>query len=147
MMRDRCIEFVDHHMVTTMVEIMGAYKLQPTGRLAWLQRLCWKVLHRMGALAQAYEPKMQVTRHVIQADKFMDRLLQQRKSMVVNWNREPKRLLIGSDDYAELMCAPEVIGRGFNFLTEMWRSDGGRPRIVGLEVEVIPWMRGMLVMP
>ncbi len=74
---------------------------------------------------------------------FMDRLWKQKRSLVEDFRREPTTLWIGGEDYRELMNSPEVrqsftVHAQFNY---------GRNEIYGLTVKVIPWMRGMLVMP
>ena len=66
----------------------------------------------------------------------------------------PKRLLIGQGDYRRLMLSDEnpynsrPLGR-FQFQGEYWTRNHqtGKPEICGLTVDVIPWMKGILVMP
>lgn len=57
-----------------------------------------------------------------------------------------KTLLIGSENYAELMRG-EIVNQRFDFRCELWREDANGRKILGLNVQVIPWMRGMVVMP
>ena len=55
---------------------------------------------------------------------------------------ESKVLLIGAEDYAELMH--EVASTQiFSFKSEY----GYGEKILGMKIKVIPWMRGCLVMP
>ena len=126
-----------------MVPMLDAYKFKPHGRAMWLQRLAWRFLNWRGAMEQAYEPTVKVTRHLIDSDRFIDRLLKQKRSLFDAFNKEGQRLLIGSEDYAELMNSPEIGHHHFDFRAEV----GFGRSIVGLKVEVIPWMRGAVVMP
>lgn len=80
---------------------------------------------------------------------FMQTLYEQRRELMQMFNREPKRLLVGAEDFAQMMRHPDVGRQAFQFEAEYSMGGGAknRPRICGLEVEVIPWMRGILVMP
>ena len=137
------VEFVEHRSITEMMPIVDAYKIKPKGRAQWLQRLAWRFLNRCGALEQAYEPTVNVTRHLVDADTFIHRLLKQKRNLLEHFHKDGQRLIIGSEDYAELMCSSEMTPHYFNFSAEI----GLGRNIVGLRVEVVPWMRGAVVMP
>lgn len=141
-MRNHTIEFVAQESITTMVPTQDAFKFEPKGRAQWAQRLAWRFLNWVGAMDQAYEPKVTVTRHSVDADKFMDRLLKQRRALLDGYHKEGQRLVIGSEDYFELM-GEIAVHHHFNFNAEV----GMRGRLMGLTVEVVPWMRGAVVMP
>jgi hypothetical protein len=83
-----------------------------------------------------------VTRHIIDSDVFMERIFKQQEHLLGYFNHKPKRLLIGSEDFSELMNSDEVR----NVMMFNASYNYGR-EICGLQVEVIPWMRGILVMP
>lgn len=141
-MRPYTVEFVATESITTMVPMFDAFKFKPKGRAQWLQRLAWRFLNWRRAMDQAYEPTVTVKRHLIDADKFMDRLLKQRRALFDGYRKEGQRLVIGSEDYFELMGEP-AIHHHFNFKAEVGMSG----RLMGLDVEVVPWMRGAVVMP
>jgi hypothetical protein len=86
---------------------------------------------------------VKVTRVPINPKDFMERLWKQRRALVENFHREPTTLWLGAEDYEELMNAP-VIRQAFTMHAEFHY---GRREVYGLTVKVIPWMRGMLVMP
>lgn len=142
-MKPYTAEFVASHSVTNMVEMLDAFKFKPKGRAQWVQRLAWRFLFWRGAMKQAYEPKVTVTRHLIDADRFIDRLLKQKRALFDGFHKEGQRLIIGSEDYADLMNSPELTMQHFDFRAEV----GFGRNIVGLTVEVVPWMRGAVVMP
>lgn len=140
---NRTVEFVVRSTVNTMQPMPDGYKFKPAGRAQWLQRLAWRFLQWRGALVQAYEPKCEVVRHTIEADTFIERILKQRHELKRGFNRDGQTLLIGSEDYAEMMRAPEMLNHALTFDARV----GMDRQIVGLTVKVIPWMRGMVVMP
>ncbi len=123
-----------------------AFEYKPANGWALLQRLAIRVLRWRKCFActefVTYE------RHQIGRDgeSFMQRLLEQQDNLL-NLDRQPKRLLIGAEDYGRLMSEEPSVS-GFDFSATYYMGNGtSRPTLCGLRVEVIPWMRGMLVMP
>ncbi len=136
------IEFVALESICTMVPVRDEFKFKPKGRTQWLQRLAWRFLNWTGAMEQAFEPKVTVSRHLIDADRFIERIFKQKLALLDGFHKEGQRLLIGSEDYSELMNEPSSFNH-FEFKAEV----GMNRRLIGLTVEVIPWMRGAVVMP
>jgi hypothetical protein len=88
--------------------------------------------------------KINITRHTIDTDDFIERLLRQESNLIAHFNIRPTRVLMGTKDFSAMMNCIEIRrGLGFTFNTSY---NYGR-EILGLRVEVIPWMRGILVMP
>ena len=58
------------------------------------------------------------------------------------FNYHPSRLLIGAEDFEELMHEKEI-SESMTFRANYYDHQ----EIVGLKVTVIPWMRGVLVLP
>lgn len=125
------------------------YTFRPTGKAGrkTKQQRAFDYLKRSGALRQAIQRvKMAVTqRRIVPAD-FMGKLYQQRSDLFRDFNLEGRTLLIGAQDYAEMMSS-EPFQASVPFQTEFMREDRGKIRVCGLTVQVIPWMRGLLVMP
>lgn len=115
--------------------------LRKDRKYLWLQKLAIGILRRLGC--QWTEQTVTYERVEINPDKFMDRLYTQRKEVFKFWNRECGTLLIGSEDYRELMGSPDI-RQMLTFRAELRRFP---EQIYGLEVKVVPWMRGVLVMP
>jgi hypothetical protein len=136
--------FIDVQKTPEPVLMPGAYRLMPKGRLAWLQRLAWRLLHKAGALEQAYDSQMKVERRVIVADTFMSRIDQQLESIFREFDVEPGRIIIGSEDYASLMREASV---AVPFSFDARTLPGKGRKVMGLTVEVLPWVRGMVVVP
>lgn len=142
------IDVVRLERLSEMRPITTAFEYKPANGWAWLQRLAIRVLRWRKCFActefVTYE-RHQIGRN---GEDFMRHLFEQRKNLENNFNRKPSRLLIGAEDFAELMRQPPTTV-GFDFRTEYYMSNGQdrKPSLCGLHVEVIPWMRGILVMP
>lgn len=140
-----CVEFVSIRRKTWMVPQEDAYELRPDRPAFWLQRLCCAVLRKLGAFRMEEQEGYQ--RISFDKGEFMQRLLKQRAALKGDFNREPKVLLIGAEDFCELMRLPDI-DRFIEFDTEYRMGGGQRGYIViGLRVQVVPWMRGAVVMP
>lgn len=110
----------------------------PVGRLDSLR---WWLVKKLGG--QNPFDTVRVTRVPVDGKEFMDRLWKQKRALIETFHRKPTTLLIGGEDYEELMNSPAVwqaftIHANFNY---------GRDELYGLTVKVIPWMKGMIVMP
>jgi hypothetical protein len=142
------IQVIAYERLKEVTEIKTAFEFSPHRPAKWLQRLCLWTLAKLGCYASLETVKIE--RHHIgeKGERFMSAILRQRENLIGNFDREPKRLLIGNETYAQLMGEP-VFDTGFSFVAEyyMGNGPGRRPTVCGLTVEVIPWMRGMLVMP
>ena len=101
----------------------------------------WWLVRLLGG--QCPHDYVKIVRVPVNGKTFMERLWKQKRALVESFRREPMTLWIGGEDYHELMDCPQVrqeftVHAEFNY---------GRLEIYGLTVKVIPWMRGMLVMP
>lgn len=85
---------------------------------------------------------MKVTHFVIDGETFASRLFAQQSALFDTFGRESRTLLIGGEDYRDLMNSPEV-RHAFSFGSQ-FNCDR---QVFGLTIRVIPWMRGMVVMP
>lgn len=137
------LTFVAQHQSVTMVPMFDAFKFKPKGPAQWLQRLAWRFLNWRGAMEQAYEPTVQYFRHTIDSGSFIERIIRQKQELLAGFNKTAQRLIIGSEDYAELMGCLDVQYQHFSFDAKVHH---GR-RLLGLSVEVVPWIRGAVVMP
>lgn len=107
----------------------------------WWDRPRWWLVRALGGTCPMDTVK--VVRVPVNGKDFMTRLWKQKRALVESFRREPTTLLIGGEDYQELMGSPAVresflVNASFNY---------GRNEIYGLTVKVIPWMKGMVVMP
>lgn len=139
-MRNQYIEFIQMNENRMPFNVEDAFKFRKDRPYHWLQKLCCWILKKLGAYYTDYTIK--ITRHTINTQSFLERLFKQQAHIEEAFNMRPTRLLIGAEDFTEMMGCEEI-RQVFQFTAE-YRH--GRS-IMGLAVEVIPWMRGILVMP
>jgi hypothetical protein len=105
-----------------------------------LQKFCIFVLQKLGAFYIG--ETITIERHTLDGRTFIDRLFKQQECIMRFFNKRPTKLLIGAEDYAELMHET-IATQMFSFKAEY----GYGNEILGMTIHVIPWMRGCLVMP
>lgn len=118
------------------------YTYSPARGWKWLQRLCFRLLDKIGA----HDIEMVTIKHVsLDSDRLSVALLQKHSHEVQRLMYEPGRMLIGAEDWAVLMGDPvlDSVVR-FNAPVDI-RSNYFR--ICGIDVTIIPWMRGLVVIP
>jgi hypothetical protein len=107
----------------------------------WWDRPRWWLIRALGG--ECPFDTVKVVRVLVNGKDFMERLWKQKRALVESFRREPMTLWMGGEDYEELMSSPAV-RQSFTVHAEF---NYGRREVYGLTVKVIPWMRGMLVMP
>lgn len=107
----------------------------------WWDRPRWWLVKLLGG--KNPHDSVTVTRIPINDKDFMARLWKQKRALFDQFRREPATLWIGGEDYRELMSSPHI-QQAFSFSASF---NYGRDEVYGLRVKVIPWMRGMVVMP
>ena len=106
----------------------------------WYDRLRFWLVKKLGG--EDPNESVRVTRIVVDPEDFMEKLFAQRESVLEHFGRETKQLLIGACDFEELMRTQQVPDM-FCFSAGYYKDK----HMCGLKVTVIPWMRGILVMP
>jgi len=142
-MQKQVVTFLSRKPIPTEMAIPGAFIFKPNGKLRFLQRLAWKFLSRSKALGMAHDRAPGWQTYTVDADSFMERIARQQQSLIYNFDVRGTRLLIGSEDYAEIMNSKEARHWHFTFDAKYHKGF----QLMGMQVEVIPWMRGVLVMP
>ena len=138
------VAFIEPYSTFKTVTDNNTFAVREDRPYLWLQKACCWVLGKLGAYRVDTQTKIEY--RTIDADNFMTRIAKQHESVFELLNRKPKKLLIGAQDYAELM--PETtVHYPFAFNASYEIGERGVARIMGLEVQVIPWMRGVLVVP
>lgn len=138
------VQFVKTSESLRWMILEDAWSLRQDFRWKWMERLARWLIRKIGVNAR--NPVVEVERIVIDPADIMTKLFQQRGELL-KMGHDPKRLLIGSEDFAELMNRKDAHYH-FSVGCEYFKGDGrGGRRVMDLEVEVVPWMRGVLVMP
>lgn len=150
---NRTVTFANREISHVAYWVEDAFNFNPKGRFLWFKKLVWKFLWKTKCLKMHQDYKTTITHTTIDTDHVIHRLFQQKEALQINFNREPRILLIGSRDFAELMSQPYT-GQYMEFNAEYRKATpSSNPmynyqyRVIGLNVQVIPWMSGMVVMP
>jgi|SRR6185436_284936 len=108
--------------------------------VSWYDALRWKLVKLLGG----YNPNdsVKVERIPVDGETFMEQLFKQRRALTDQFNRETEEVLVGAEDYEELMNCKNVV-QYFNFQSKFMNLG----IIQGVKIRVVPWMRGILVMP
>lgn len=136
------VQFCTTSQRTLFKYVEGAYTLRNDRPHPWLQRIALWVLKKLDCVYMRHE--FQVERHIIDTGRLVDTLCKQRQELMLTYHKHGSRLLIGAEEYTTLM-GEELRGTMFSFSTEYGYSSMGK--VFGLEVTVIPWMKGLLVVP
>jgi hypothetical protein len=83
------------------------------------------------------------TRCRIDSFDLLKALLAQQRDLLEFYHLRGERVLVGYDVYSELAQLTQPV----SLTLQYHLSDAGKTTICGMKVTVIPWMRGMLVLP
>jgi hypothetical protein len=127
-------------------ELSDRFGFRKDKGLHWLQRACLWVLRKIGC--NAFGEELKVTRQLIKPKGVADALMQQKHvaDHVFDAPHKIHRVCLGPAQYREMMHEPWVAGYA-NFLAYAHGGLDGKPMLFGLEVTVVPWMDGVLVLP
>jgi hypothetical protein len=136
----RDVDFVTLDLHEGLKPVPDAYMFRADRPARWLQRTCLWILSKLGATAHIATAEVRRVR--LDGEGFMARLYAQKRELFDQFGYDASTLLIGSEDYEELMESPEV-----HQLLRFTAPYGSRDRVFNLDVRVVPWMRGMVVLP
>ena len=145
-MGNRVFEYVTTEKIDFRIPLEDAFYFKPKGRFIWLKSLAWRFLGRSKSLQQAHTYNTEYKRSTIDTEDFMKKLFAQRSDLLNNYMKRPGKLLIGHKTFEELMGSE--YGRTLMPFNATWyHAKNGRTKIMKMEVVLIPWMKGMCVMP
>lgn len=119
------------------------FDLRPHGWLAWLHRALWWALHRLGALSQKFEEKVDILRLPVSNDDVLCAIMEAREGLF-QVNRRPSEVLIGPHTLAELINCPEL--RDWNSPFRIDATAGFERTLFNLPIRVVPQMEGVVVL-
>jgi len=140
-METNVIEYLETKRHVSTVESVDRYVFRKDKGYHGLQRLLFWVLAKIGCYAQ--DERIAYTQHRLDTDDLMEAIYKQDIGVLEFYNQRGKSLLIGSKDYQELTGNPAI--RQMMQFTGKYR--GGYGEVLGMNIIVIPWMKGMLVVP
>lgn len=122
----------------------NAFVFTATGRAKWLKAQLWKFLRYSGCLTNHVEQHELVSYIDVDAASIAESILKQRRELANVYNRQATKILIGRDEFHEI--ARQTVDYPVSFQANIRLGNGGRPpELFGLQIEVIPWMKGVIV--
>lgn len=110
------------------------HQVNKNGSMVWMQSLCCWVLNKLNT-----SNDIVFTEHVVDVSNLVDVIYNQIREVGKNYHVDTRRILMGAEDFSEL-CSTTMV-RHLITITAHSRAFGG------LEITVIPWMKGILVLP
>jgi hypothetical protein len=119
-------------------------------RTRWLARLCWQILHNIGAL-KPYEERIETY--------TFDECVQTRLTDKIMWaadaifsrdlNPDDYVVVMGEDELLEVWREMEMVGRHISMMTGEYRynREGYRAQVLGLRVHAVAGLSGMALIP
>lgn len=135
------VGYVAHHAKIIPTELKTHYEFRAKAKAPWLQKACFWILGKLGAYAVSNT--VTVERHSIDGKEFLTRLQEQQDNLFDYFGHRPSQLLIGGGDFQKLMGEARYTSQVFELQSEYM----ARGSVYGLTVKIIPWMKGMVVMP
>ena len=122
-----------------------AYRLTPPngwrGRVAaWL----WRGLQRLGALGEAMQRMGKLHRADFVPKDVIDAIMRQYREYQRDYNKSPSMLVMGAEDLYELAG---ILGTEQSLGYHSFAISSPKREFYGMEIKIIPWMRGVVVVP
>lgn len=140
-MNDR-IEFIQTRNSYRTVQLANRWEFTPHGRLTKLVRWILRLAVKHGHIKPAFDRVCDVTRHVVHPSSVIEAIARQKPEVFDQIGRHATTVAMGSDDYSELMRESDI-HQYLSFPAKV-RDERG---VLGLTVKVVPWMRGVVVLP
>jgi len=141
MKQNKCrVDFIEYCPHITVKINPTKFCYSPDVGWKWLQKICFFALQKLKAFS--FVEEISYTRHTIRTDSFMENLIKQKRGLVDLYHYHGSRLLIGPDQFYALTGEPDIRTM-INFDAE-YRFG---LTIHKMQVTIIPWMDGILVLP
>ena len=118
------------------------YFLLPSG---WRQRvagMAWRLLKRWGCLTEATYEKYVTETVTFNPSNLIESILKQRMECMRDWGTMPTQIILGDEDFAQFRMEAGRTG-----LMQFTMDGHGRQEFNGMRIVVVPWMRGVVVVP
>ncbi len=141
---ERLFEFVATKTKMDLVDFKDSFAFREDKKYWWVQKTCFWILKKIGAYNQ--EQTFSYKKFTIDPQSFMERLFRQKSYITEEFNVKPSKLFIGDEDFSEMMSSKEI-RQSLSFNATYNFNIGNETKVMGLKVSIIPWMRGIIVMP
>lgn len=115
------------------------WSFEPRKRWAWLHKAAWWFLRKTGGVSNAIKDRVYYKEVVIDRKRVVDQVLQAIEEMGIQHIR-PREVFMGPDMFDKAMIE---LRSSYDFSVSM----GYDQTMFGLPITVVPWMRGVLVVP
>lgn len=137
-MNEQHIHFVERIPLPVTVENKNYYQVRNDKPFVWAQEVCCWVMRKLGAYSEDHTTVYSHVK-VVDVSDLVEGIYTQVGMLGSNHNLRAHRILMGSEDFTRLCQAPEA-----SYHLTVYASS---PKFGGLTVTVIPWMKGILVLP
>jgi hypothetical protein len=130
-----------------MVEMPDAYCFNKAARFHWLQRLCLWILKTLRCSAWVKHTERLYREPTGQT--IIDQIWEQQSEVFGLLNAEATVVLMGPEDLEKLLRLDATTHEhAVHWKAEIQGNGSPRhPRVLGLDIVTVPWMRGVLVAP
>jgi len=115
-----------------------SYRLNPSGKHLWLQRLCIKLLEKLGCAVGGWEKYVEV--RTVNISPLIEVIRGMMDNTRAAYRKDMKYAVVGRDVMAQLSMED-----AFWMMPMSKVSDD--PKIYGLRLVTIPWMSGIVLLP
>lgn len=109
------------------------------------QKLAFKFLVRAKVITPSYSSRTDFKEITIDQHDMWYNIARQKEQIFRDIGRDATTLILGSKDFNELTNSPYV-GREILSYTNTFYKPGMPNKIAGLEVKIVPWIRGYVVL-
>lgn len=140
------VQFVETFETTGCFRIHdNAYSFNARCGHVWLQRLAFWFLRRIGCFTVSDFTERRYV--VVDPRRAMDEIFKQHRHLLQHLGRGGETLLIGAEDWDEMIFDPAVRSHVMAFDGEYYFAVGDGKKSRRIRVCVVPWMKGVLMLP
>lgn len=133
---------------TEVRQVTNAFTFREDLKHHWLQRACLWILMRIGAHQKVKDITCSYKRAQIESDRLVDYLIKQVHGIHAMMDtRRHLCVLMGPDEFHEVCGEVYEYGDPLRFGLDAAVYRNGRREIMGMKISIVPWMKGVLVVP
>lgn len=136
---------VAYQGTTTKKYLIGDSRLMINSKhkMNWIHKLAYKYLTKVGVIVPNMAEQVKYETFTINKNELLKNLHAQIGDIYQITNSRNNRVLMGYDEFQRMVDSPEL-NRNHVFAFDM---NASYDSIMGMKIEVIPWMSGILVIP
>lgn len=138
-MKDVHIAFTGQRKRITLVASSSKFLSHPRN---WLERALWNLLVRLGAVRPVMEEHIAYTEIILRTDDILREIAQQRSYVFEETDDKPLRIIMGRDKFTQLANLPYDTQMHYGVILHK-----DPLTMMGMEITIVPWMTGLVVLP